>query len=111
GLGPWPVAPANITTRDDVIRAFEYLSLLWLGPPARNWNHEVIAGHLGEEHKVEAGPPALMTWDPLAQRRAADELAALYERARYAPPGDPLPADALAVARRDLCFLPGMPAS
>ena len=94
-----------------MIRAFEYLSLLWLGPPARNWNHQVIAERMGEEDKAGPDAPKLMSWDAFAQRQAAGQLAALYERARYAPPGEPLPDDALAAARRDLCFLAGMPAS
>ena len=95
--GPWPVDPAQVATRADVIRAFEYLSLLRLGPDVRTWNHRRIAAHLG----ADACPS-------LERRLAADELAVLYERARYTPAVDPLPAEDLASARRALCLLAGV---
>jgi hypothetical protein len=110
-LGNWPVQPEAVANREDLIRAFEYLSLLALGAPARNWNHEVIAARLGDDRKTAANVPAVMTSDPHARRHAADELAALYEQARYAPGSEPLPDEALALARRDLCFLAGMAAT
>jgi hypothetical protein len=70
-LGPWPLDPARVASREELIRAFEYLSLLRCGEPARAWHHRAIAACLGG-----AG----------AERRdAAARLAALYERARYAP--------------------------
>ena len=94
-LGPWPVNPALVSTPAELIRAFEYLSLLRLGPDSRSWNHRAIAAHLGQTVPPDG-------------RRAADELAALYEQARYAPADDPLPADALSTARRDLCLLAGV---
>jgi hypothetical protein len=96
--GPWPVDPARVATGAELIRAFEYLSRLLLGPDVRSQNHRAIAAHLaGEEGGADA-----------ARRRAADELASLYEQARYAPAGEPLSAAALAAARRDLCFLAGV---
>src|SRR5262249_17453220 len=73
-----------------------YLSLLRCGYPARVWNHLTIASQLGGK-----------TDD---RRQAARQLAALYEQARYAPEDEPLPAEALAAARRDLCFLAGVAA-
>jgi hypothetical protein len=97
-LGPWPVDPALVGTREDLIRAFEYLSLLVLGPAARSWNHRVIATRLGNR------PDDL----DLDRRRAAEHLATLYERARYAPPADLLPEGEVRDARRDLCLLAGV---
>jgi hypothetical protein len=93
-LGPWPVDPAHIATRADLVRAFEYLALLRLGPGARAWNHCEIAGQLGGRDS--------------ARGHAAGELASLYEQARYAPDDEPLaPAD-LDAARRNLCLLAGV---
>jgi hypothetical protein len=97
-LGPWPINPAEVATRQDLIRAFEYLSLLLFGPVARAWNHRDIAFRLGEQPS-DAGDE---------RRRAADHLAALYERARYAPPADALPDGEAREARRDLCLLAGV---
>ena len=90
--------PCGPIKRQDLIRAFEYLSLLVFGQSARTWNHRDIAARLRER----AGTSA-------AERcRAADHLADLYERARYAPPADPLPDGELHEARRDLCLLAGV---
>jgi len=108
-LGPWPVNPAAVANREELVKAFEYLSLLWLGSTARNWNHETIAEQLAKQSKPAAMAAPLC--DPDGQRHAAGELAALYERARYAPAAEPLPEEALLAARRDLAFLAGMPAS
>jgi hypothetical protein len=107
-LGPWPVQPAAVGTREELIRAFEYLSLLQLGPAARSWHHRAIASSLGRSSdRVLSGQP-----DGWTQRRqAAEQLATFYERARYAPPDEPLPDAALAAARQDLCLLAGVPAS
>jgi hypothetical protein len=100
-LGPWPVNPANVATRQDLVRAFEYLSLLLLGPAARAWNHLEIAHKLGKPDDAST-----------AQRRnAASQLAALYEQARYAPPDELLPEDHLSDARRNLCLLAGVAAA
>lgn len=93
-LGPWPVAPGAVSSRADLVRAFEYLSLLLLGRQARTWNHRNIAAKLGAS-QVE-------------RRQAATELASLYERARYTPADEPLPAAAVADFRRDLCLLAGV---
>src|SRR5262249_61802198 len=95
-LGPWPVNPARISTRAELIAAFDYLALLCLGRQARTWNHSAI-GHSLASTKPEHHP-------------AARELASLYEGARYAPEGDAPSDHALARARRDLCILAGVPA-
>jgi hypothetical protein len=96
-LGPWPVQPALVRTREELVRAFEYLSLLRLGQPARNWNHRHIAGRLGDVKSLPAG-----------RVEAAERLAALYEHARYAPAADTMADAQMETARRDLCFLAGV---
>jgi len=93
-LGPWPVAPGAVGTRQDVVRAFEYLSLLKLGPVAQSRNHLDLAAELGEPE--------------IEHRNAAERLAALYEKARYTPADEALSDDALATARRELCYLAGV---
>jgi hypothetical protein len=93
-LGPWPVDPRTVATRADLVRAFEHLSLLKLGPAARHWNHLEIAAGLGGRE---------------ADRRiVADHLASLYEHARYAPDGEALPPESVLAARRELLFLAGV---
>ena len=92
-LGPWPVAPGAVGTRQDLVRAFEYLSLLKLGPAAQSRNHHDLAAELGE---------------PEEHRAAAGRLAVLYEKARYTPPEETLSEDALSSARRELSFLAGV---
>jgi hypothetical protein len=85
-----------VRTRDELVRAFEYLALLRLGPAARHRNHREIAADLG------AGGP---------RSAAAERLAGLYEQARYAPPDEVLPDADLAAARADLCLLAGVAAA
>jgi hypothetical protein len=92
-LGPWPVDPNRVSTRAEVVKAFEFLSLLRFGLDVRTWNHRDIARALGSEAD---------------RRRAAEELAGVYELARYTPDDERLPEASLAAARRDLCFLAGM---
>jgi hypothetical protein len=101
-LGPWPVNPATVATREDLVRAFEYLSLLRLGREARAWNHRAIAERLGGAQTAYSTAPG----DDF--QRTAEELAGLYEHARYAPAHEPLPDRALVQARRDLCLLAGV---
>src|SRR5262249_61129604 len=90
-LGPWPVDPAAVRTREELVRAFEYLSLLRLGPSARSRNHLEIADRLGNG--------------------AARQLARAYEQAPSAPPADTLADSDLANARRHLTFLAGAPSA
>jgi hypothetical protein len=78
-----------VVSAEDLIRAFEYLSVLKLGPEARHWNHRTIAAGLGGGE-------------------AAGHLADLYERARYAEPAEPLDAEALPAVRRELTDLAGV---
>ncbi len=95
-LGPWPVRPEAVHTRDELVRAFEYLALLRLGPAARSRNHHDVAAGLGQDD---------------ATCRAAERLAGLYEQARYAPPDEALPDADLAAARADLSLLAGVAAA
>jgi hypothetical protein len=98
-LGPWPVTPAAVRTRGDVVKAFEYLAMLLLGRRAVPANHREIEGQLALN-------------DLTGQRRlAAAELADLYEHARYAPPDEDLSPDEVASARRDLSVLAGSSAA
>ena len=78
GLGPWPIDPRRINTREDVVKAFEYLSVLICGPSAKTWTHNTIADALAELAATH-GETAVM-------------LARLYELARYAPLDEPLTA-------------------
>ena len=89
-LGPWPVDPAAVATRAQLIRAFDYLALLLLGEQVRTWNHVAVAKKLGEE---------------AARNPAAGILAQLYELARYTPGDDALPPEARDAARRHLVHL------
>jgi hypothetical protein len=93
-LGPWPVAPDRVGSREELVRAFEYLALLRLGWAARSRNHLEVADQLG----VAGGAGG-------ERREAAGQLARLYERARYAPEDAPLSEADLAAARRDLTLL------
>jgi hypothetical protein len=90
-LGPWPVKPDRVATREDLVLAFEHLSLLKLGPQAKVWNHLSIADRLS------AGR--------LGQRSAAWHLARSYEQARYAPAAEALPEQILQTARDELNLL------
>jgi hypothetical protein len=87
-LGPWPVQPESISTRDDVIRAFEYLSVLQLGPSALTWNHVDIAFALGQRF------PALSA--------SALQLGTHYEQARYAPASEAMSPASVRTAREDV---------
>ncbi len=98
-LGPWPVNPARVSTKAELVRAFEYLALLLLGPEARTRNHHEIAGGL-----VAAA-------DSGDKGAAAVELAVLYEQARYAPGDEPFADAEIAAARRNLCLLAGVAAA
>ncbi|HTU88742.1 MAG TPA: DUF4129 domain-containing protein [Gemmataceae bacterium] len=99
-LGPWPVPPGGVSSRQDVIRAFEHLALLCLGPSAAACHHRELAERLAEQGS-----------DNPAHRQAAEMLAWLYEQARYAPSADALSQEQLSDARQALCLLAGVTAS
>jgi hypothetical protein len=94
GAGDWPLDPRAINSREDVVKAFEYLSVLICGPGAKTWTHSTIADEL----------------TALAQTHGetAVKLARLYELARYAPLDEPLTRAELVEARRLVCDLAGM---
>jgi hypothetical protein len=94
GLGPWPVDPRTISTREELVKAFEYLSVLICGPAARMWTHGTIASALADLATTHS--------------EAAMILARLYELARYAPLDEPLTADEIEEARRLVCRLAGV---
>jgi hypothetical protein len=96
-VGAWPVQPGAVRSRADLIKAFEYLAVLLLGPSARTHHHLELAEELGEQAR---------TADP-TRSEAARTLAYLYELARYTPAEETLPPDELATARRELTFLAG----
>jgi hypothetical protein len=91
--GSWPVPPGAVRSFQDLIQAFEYLSLVKLGPKARSWNHRAIALELGG--------------DEARNQQMAQHLARLYEQARYAPRPTSLSAHALDVAQSELVSLAG----
>lgn len=86
----------SIRTREELVRAFDHVSLNQMGEEARTWNHRVIADQFAEVKPAQAAP--------------ASELAGLYERARYAPVDEDLSAGDFADARRDLRALAESPA-
>jgi hypothetical protein len=94
GPGPWPIDPRAINTREDVVKAFEYLSVLICGPAAKTWTHSTIADEL--------------TALAATHGETAIKLARLYELARYAPLDEPLTRSELLEARRLVCDLAGM---
>lgn len=94
GLGPWPLDPHDINTREDVVKAFEYLSVLICGPGARTWTHSTIADELTALARTHG--------------ETAMKLARLYELARYAPLDEPLTRAELLEARRLVCDLAGL---
>jgi hypothetical protein len=85
--GPWPVLPSMVQDREQVVRAFEHLAFVLLGREARTMSHGQVARKIGK-------PEAM-------------GLATVYEKARYAPPGDELTSEEVAQARRWLCGLAG----
>jgi hypothetical protein len=113
-LGPWPVDPKAVRTREELIRAFEHLALLRLGLQARSYNHQIIASYLRNETRLSgktrsaAPASAALTVDTQLRREAAQHLAATYEVARYAPPQDPVSEEDILRARRELCLLAGV---
>lgn len=84
---------SRIKTREELVEAFETVSLTKCGDDARNWNHRVIAEQIGDQHPTQAEP--------------ADELGRLYEVARYAPPEEDLAPTDYDDARRNLTTLAG----
>jgi hypothetical protein len=93
------VSPQSVSTRQDVVRAFEYLALLCLGLSAAACHHRELAERLAQQ---DSGNPK--------RRQAAEMLAWLYEQARYAPDAEALSQEELTDARHALCCLAGVTA-
>jgi hypothetical protein len=100
-LGPWPVRPEDVSTAEQLVRAFEYLAILCLGPTARPRNHHDLAERLSSQ---DVG-------DSARRKEAVHFLVRLYEQARYAPEGLPLAPDLVDRVRRELSYLAGVSAS
>ncbi len=98
-LGGWPASPNGISTRAELVAAFEYLALSRLGISANTCHHRALAERLGEQDD-----------DQRARRLAAETLAWLYEKARYAPAAETLSQDEWTDARLALCLLAGVTA-
>lgn len=94
--GPAGIDFDTIRTREELVRAFDHVSIDQIGDEARSWNHRVIADQFAEAKPTRAAPAA--------------ELAGLYERARYAPLDEDLSAGEFADARRDLRAIAEPPA-
>jgi hypothetical protein len=89
-IGPWPVAPSRVESRDQLIRAFDYLAQLRLGPRAKSWHHRAVAERLPRNSD---------------EQEPAEKLANLYEWARYSPERAEPSSAALAAAREQLSQL------
>ncbi len=94
GVGAWPIDPREINTRDDIVKAFEYLSVLICGAGAKTWTHSTIADELSALARTHGD--------------TAVKLARLYELARYAPLDEPLTRAEILEARRLACDLAGV---
>jgi hypothetical protein len=92
-IGPWPVEPSAIQSREEVVQAFEFLAVCELGPPARPCHHRLLVDRLAALEETSE------------RRAAAVRLGAAYELARYAPPNTELTEGQLAIVRRDLVTL------
>jgi hypothetical protein len=91
----WPVDPLQVNSREDVVKAFEFLSISKCGDAAVNWHHLQIAGRMGLNEPDH--------------RDAANRLARLYEKARYAPANELFDELDIAEARARFSQLAGAP--
>jgi len=76
-LGPWPVRPEAVSTRAELILAFDYLALWTLGLGVKSWNHHAVASLW-----LEQAPDCAVS---------ATTLAHIYEQARYTDGAELLP--------------------
>ncbi|MBI1830139.1 MAG: DUF4129 domain-containing protein [Planctomycetes bacterium] len=90
-LGPWPVRPENVSTRRELVQAFDYLAVLTLGRGVQSWNHHAVARQWNEK-APQCAPQA-------------DALAAIYEEARYTEGAEELSEAQRDQARRSLVQL------
>ena len=91
----WPVDPLQVNSREDVVKAFEFLSISKCGDVAMNWHHLQIADRMGINEP--------------SHKDAANLLARLYEKARYAPANEQFDDLDIAEARARFSQLAGAP--
>lgn len=84
----------QVQTREELVRAFEAVSLQLLGPAVRSWTAGAIVRVLPNRVAVS--------------REQLQWLAQVYEQARYAPPVDEFPPQVWSQARTILCQLAGV---
>lgn len=98
GAGPahGPLDFSGVRTREQLVQAFDTVSLDQCGAEARAWNHRVIADQMGDARPAIAAPAA--------------DLGRMYEVARYAPPDEDLRPAEYVEARKDLSVIAGGPA-
>jgi hypothetical protein len=87
-LAAAPIHPAEISTRRDIVRAFHQFALRPMMPVADWWTHQQVA------QEVATSTPSL---EPAIQ-----QLAEIYEQARYLPEETEFTADQIGTARRAL---------
>lgn len=93
---PWPVDPRRVSSRAALVKAFDHLAVLLLGPHIRSWHHRAIAAGVLKSNSSDL------------VRQAMLELSALYEQARYTAGPEALSSAEQASARHDLCLLAGL---
>lgn len=96
----WPVMPDKVTTREELIQAWDYLALHYFGESARTWNHRAVAARLAEFDSHPRLHPGARLCAPVVER-----LALQYELARYTPGPEDLSDEVRATAQQDLAFL------
>ncbi len=84
---------SHIRTRQELVDAFDALTVEKCGDESKNWNHRVVTETLIEDRPAVAGP--------------AQELGDLYQKARYAPPQDDMTGGEFTAAERDLRAVAG----
>ncbi len=88
------VDPRQIRTPEELVRAFEWWSVQLLGPEARYWTHATIAQAIRQK--------------AVLPQEQIDELARLYELARYAPEARQLPPEVWMQGRHIMCLWAGV---
>jgi hypothetical protein len=89
------IDPRDIRTRQQLVQAFEYLSLRLLGPAVRSWTADAIVRMLARRSL------------PVSAEQF-ERLAKLYEQARYAPEIEILSPQMLEEGRGILCRIAGV---
>lgn len=84
---------SRIQNREELVEAFDTLTVVKLGDVSRNWNHRVVTQSFAETLQSSSEP--------------AEELGELYARARYSPPQDDLTPIELNKAEQDLRVVAG----